>query len=340
MVSATCLGMPIAWHGTVPAANMSWQNIHSGEPAPQEESALNSESRENTIGFIGLGMMGIHMATNIVRKGHPLVVFDIVDEKNQELARKGARVGTSPNDVARQAGIVVLMVDTTAQVEEVLFGPDGIMNAAQPGDKVISMSTIDPAAVRGFAERLAEKGVGIMDSPVAGMEKGAREGTLRAYVGGETADLEACRPVLEAMATTIVHIGPVGQGLAMKLVNNMLCQIGWVAAAEALVLGTKAGLNPEKMVELIGNATGNSVAFQYMAPRWLKRDFDGIRLDITYKDMQHQIDLGKSLGVPMPMANLAQQMYEMARCEGHGSEDGVAVVKVYEAMTGLLPESE
>jgi 3-hydroxyisobutyrate dehydrogenase len=301
---------------------------------------LSNKTRDTTVGFIGLGMMGIHMATNLVRKGHPLVVFDIVPEKNARLAREGAKVAIGPADVAREARIVILMVDTTAQIEEVLFGADGVIQAAQPGDKVISMSTVDPEAVRKFAKRLAEKGVGMIDASVSGMEEGARQGTLKAFVGGEAADLEACRPVLEAMATTIVHLGSSGQGLVMKLVNNMLCQVGWVAVAEALVLGTKAGLDPKQMVELIGNATGNSVAFQYMAPRWLKRDFEGIRLDITYKDMQHQIELAKSLGVPMFMANVAQQVYQLARCSGHGSEDGVAVVKVYEAMTGLSPESD
>ena len=299
---------------------------------------MSSENRDKTVGFIGLGMMGVHMATNIVRKGHKLVVCDLVPEKNQQLAREGAGVAASPKDAARQARIVVLMVDTTAQVEDVLFGPEGVVQAAQPGDKVICMSTIDPAAVRRFAAVLAEKGVGIIDAPVAGMEKGAREGTLRSYIGGTEADLEACRPVLEAMATTIVHIGPVGQGLTMKLINNMFCQIGWVLVAEGLVLGAKAGLDPKLMVDLISNATGNSVALQYMGPRWLARDFDGIRLDITYKDIQHQVDLGKSLGVPMFMANIGQQVYEMARCMGHGSEDGVAVIKVYEQMAGVTSQ--
>lgn len=293
--------------------------------------------RETTVGFIGLGMMGIHMAANILKAGHPLVVYDVVAEKGAGLTAQGAVAAANPADLARQARIAVLMVDTTAQVEEVLFGPEGLARTARPGDKVICMSTIDPAAVKSFAERLAAMGIGIIDSPVSGMEKGAREGTLKAFVGGAPADVDACRPVLEAMASTIIHLGPVGQGLAMKLINNMLVQVGWVAIAEALVLGTKAGLDPKQMVELIGNATGNSVAFQYMAPRWLERDFQGIRLDITYKDMEHQIGLAKSLGVPLFLANVAQQVYQLARCSGFGSEDGVAVVKVYEDMTGARP---
>jgi 3-hydroxyisobutyrate dehydrogenase len=301
---------------------------------------MKEANRDQTVGFIGLGMMGIHMATNIVKKGHPLVVYDIVAEKNAKLASEGAKVAEGPADVARQSHIIVLMVDTATQVEEVLFGSNGTTEAAKSGDKVICMSTIDPDVIKRFSGKLREKGIGILDAPVSGMEKGAREGSLKAFVGGDAADLEACRPVLQAMATTIVHLGPVGQGLAMKLVNNMLVQVGWVAIAEALVLGRKAGLDPRQMVELIGNATGNSVAFQYMAPRWLDRNFEGIRLDITYKDMQHQIDLAKSLGVPMFMANVAQQVYQLARCSGYGSQDGVAVVKVYEEMTGLASDTK
>ena len=296
---------------------------------------MSQANRQNTVGFIGLGMMGIHMARNLVRKGHPLVVRDIAEARTAMLAAEGAHVAGTAREVAERARITVLMVDTTAQVEDVIFGCDGLSEALEPGDKIISMSTIDPEAVRRFAARLAERQIGLIDSPVGGMEKGAREGTLKAFVGGTVEDFETCKPVLESMATTIAHLGPPGQGLAMKLINNMLCQVGWVVAAEALVLGAKAGLHPEQMVELIGNATGNSVAFQYMGPRWLERNFDGIRLDITFKDMQHQIDLGKSLGVPLPMAALAQQMYECARCEGYGSEDGVAVVKVYERLAKL-----
>jgi 3-hydroxyisobutyrate dehydrogenase len=292
------------------------------------------------VGFIGLGMMGVHMATNVVKKGHPLVVYDIVPDKNARLAELGATIANDPADVSRQARVVILMVDTEEQVEDVLFGLRGMIQTMQPGDKVICMSTIDPDAIRRFSTKLTEKGVGIIDAPVSGMELGAREGTLKAFVGGAAADLSACKPVLEAMTMTIMHIGPLGQGLVMKLVNNMLCQVGWVVAAEALVLGTKAGLDRKQMVEMISNATGNSVAFQYMAPRWLERNFEGIRLDITYKDMQHQINLAKSLGVPMFMANVAQQVYQLARCSGYGSNDGISVVKVYEELTGLWRPEE
>lgn len=297
-------------------------------------------TRTATVGFIGLGMMGIHMASNILAAGFGLVVHDISAEPCARMAAKGARVAANAADVAAQAATSVIMVDTTAQVEEVIFGPEGLCNGLQSGDQVLCMATIDPQAARVFAARLSDLGVGFVDAPVSGIEKGARSGTLKAYVGGTQETLSAIRPVLEAMTAEVHHIGEVGQGLAMKLVNNLMCQVGWVVASEALILGTRAGLDPARMVELIGNATGNSAAFQYLGPRWLERDFDGIRLDITFKDMQHQIDLGKALGVPMPMLNLAHQMYEMARSKGLGSEDGVAVIKVYEDLAGVQPHRD
>jgi len=296
---------------------------------------MSETNRQQTVGFIGLGMMGYPMATNIVKKGMALVGYDISAERMDAIRGLGASTATGPAEVAKRASRVVSMVDTTAQAEEVIVGPGGIIDSVEPGDIVISMSTIDPVALRAMQARLAAKGADLIDTPVSGMQKGAIAGTLKAYAGGSEAALEKARPVLRTMCSEIVHFGPVGQGTTMKLINNMLCQVGWVVCAEALILGTKAGLDPKLMVDSILKATGNSVAFEYMAPRVLKRDFDGIRLDITFKDVELQTQLAKSLKVPLPMGNLAQQIYQMARAAGLGSEDGVAVMKVYEQLTGV-----
>jgi 3-hydroxyisobutyrate dehydrogenase-like beta-hydroxyacid dehydrogenase len=198
------------------------------------------------------------------------------------------------------------------------------------------MSTIAPVALKRMHEKLAAKGIDLIDAPVSGMEKGAKNGTLKAFVGGDASALEKCRPVLQAMTSEILHIGPIGQGTIMKLVNNMLIEVQWIVVAEGLVLGAKAGLDPETMVDVIGNATGNSVAFQYSAPRILSRDFDGIRMDIIYKDLELQTELAKSLNMPLFIANVAEQVYQMGRAAGLVSEDGgSAIVKVYEQMTGV-----
>ena len=216
--------------------------------------------RHDTVGFIGLGKMGEGMAANILKSGHPLIVYDIDASKNARFAERGAKVGDGPADVARQARVVITMVDTTAQSEEVTVHDGGIIDGAKSGDVVICMRTIDPMAVRQMHETLSARGIGLIDSPVSGMIKGATEGTLRAFVGGEAATLDSCRPVLEAMTGEIIHVGPTGQGLVMKLINNMLYKINSIAAIEGMVLGVKAGLDPQMMLDVIGNSTGSSPA--------------------------------------------------------------------------------
>lgn len=299
---------------------------------------MSEQTREKTVAFVGLGQMGGPMAENLLKKGHPLVVYDVDPRKIARLVELGARKAAGPADAARTAGVLICMVDTTAQAEEVIAGTDGFAQTAQSGDVIISMSTIDLMALRRLQPRLKEKGVDLLDSPVTGMEKGAKEGTLNAYVGGDAAALEKVRPVLESMATKITHFGAIGQGLAMKLINNMLFQVNRVLIIEGLALGAKAGLDPEQMFETISNTTGNSVAFQYSAPRILKREFDGIRMDITFKDVELQTQLAKSMGMPMFMANAALQVYQMARAKGLGDKDAVSTIQLYEEWTGVTVE--
>ena len=297
---------------------------------------MSEQLRNDTVGFIGLGMMGQPMATNLLKKGHRVVAFDIAASSVEKVVALGAMAATGPADVARQASVVISMVDTTAQAEEVIVGPGGLIENAQPGDVIVSMSTIDPVALRAMHKTLAAKGVGLIDAPVSGMVKGAIAGTLKASVGGEQVALEKARPVLDSMTSEIVHFGPIGQGTVMKLINNLLCQVTGVVVAEALVLGTKAGLDPTQMVQSILKSTGNSVAFEYAAPRILERNFEGIRMDIVDKDLELQVQLAKSLTMPLIMTNVAHQVYQMGRAQGLGSEDYAAsIVKVYERLGGV-----
>lgn len=296
---------------------------------------MSQTDRAKTVAFVGLGQMGGPMAENLLKKGHPVAVYDIDPRKVERFVTLGAQAATSPADAARQAAIQISMVDTTAQAEEVIAGPGGFADAAQPGDVIISMGTIDLMALRKLAPKLKDKGVDLLDSPVTGMEKGAKEGTLNAYVGGDVQALEKVRPVLASMATKITHFGAIGQGLAMKLINNMLFQVNRVLIMEGLALGAKAGLDPQQMFDTISGTTGNSVAFQYSAPKILKREFEGIRMDITFKDVELQTQLAKSLGMPMFMANAALQVYQMARAQGLGDKDAVSTVQLYEQWTGV-----
>ncbi|NDZ18865.1 NAD(P)-dependent oxidoreductase [Variovorax sp. WS11] len=298
---------------------------------------MSDQLRTQTVGFIGLGMMGLPMATNLLKKGHKLVAYDIDARALADVVRLGAKAGEGPADVASQASVVISMVDTTAQAEEVIVGAGGVMDRAQQGDIVVSMSTIDPVSLRAMHKTLAAKGIGLIDVPVSGQVKGAIAGTLKASVGGELADLEKARPALASMTSEIVHFGSIGQGTVMKLINNLLSQVTSVVVAEALVLGTKAGLDPTLMVDSILKSTGNSAAFEYGAPRILKRDFKGIRMDIVDKDLELQVQLAKSFKVPLFMTNIAHQIYQAARAQGLGSEDYAAsIVKVYENITGVV----
>jgi 3-hydroxyisobutyrate dehydrogenase-like beta-hydroxyacid dehydrogenase len=298
------------------------------------EVRLSGENREKNVGFVGLGMMGGAMAANVLKAGHQLVAFDIDRTKTDHFASLGAQIASSPADVARRAHIVISMVDTTAQAEEVIVGPGGFIEGAKAGDVVVSMSTIDPMALKRMHQTLAAKGIDLIDAPVAGYDEGARRGTLKAYVGGEESALEKCRPVLKSMTSEIRHLGSIGQGTIMKLVNNMLAQAGRILVVEALVMGAKAGLDPQTMVDVISKSSGNSDVFQYTAPRVISRNFEGPRMDITYKDLELETQVAKSLQVPMFMANVAQQVYQMGRAAGLGSEETSAIVKVYEQLTG------
>ncbi len=305
---------------------------------------MSNQSREGTVGFVGLGAMGSPMVANLLKAGHELVVYDIDKAKVERAVKLGAHAGTSAADVARRASKLISMVDTTVQAQDVIVGPGGFIDAVQPGDLVISMSTIDPLALRRMHDALAAKGVDMIDAPVSGLDQGARDGTLKAFVGGDAAALERARPILKDMTAQITHIGGIGQGAAMKLINNLIFQVARVTIAEALVLGTKAGIDPKQLFAVISQATGNSVAFQTAGSRMLARNFAGSRLDSTFKDMELQIQLGKSLQVPMFMTTIAQQVCELGRGAGLGSEDGAAIVKVYEQFAritlGADPQGE
>lgn len=296
---------------------------------------MSSDDRTSRIGFVGLGSMGAPMVANLLKAGHAVVVHDLRPEAVAAAVAKGAEAAGSAAEVARRAATVISMVDTTDQALDVILGAGGFVEGVRPGDFVISMSTIDPMALRRMGAAMAAKGVEMIDAPVSGMDKGAREGTLKSFVGGSAEALERARPILMAMASDITHIGGIGQGAAMKLINNMLFQVARITIAEALVVGTKAGIDPRLIFGVISKATGNSIAFQSAGGRMLERNFVGSRIDTTFKDMELQTQLGKALKVPMFMANMAQQVCEMGRAAGLGSEDGAAIVKVYEQLAGI-----
>jgi 3-hydroxyisobutyrate dehydrogenase-like beta-hydroxyacid dehydrogenase len=289
-----------------------------------------------TVGFVGLGAMGGPMALNLVKHGFSLVVHDVDPAKAELWRTRGATVADSAAAVAAAVDRTICMVETTAQAEAVIAGEQGIIRTARPGHVVACMSTIDPFAVRRLAEPLAARRVGLLDAPVSGGTERAASGELSIIVGGAPETVAACQDLFRAMGSHVFHVGGLGQGLAMKLVNNMLVQVNTVAVAEALVLGVKAGLDPQLIYDVVRVSTGTSFAFETRVPRILKRDFSpGGTVDISFKDQELETAFAKQLGVPVLLANVTQQVYQMARAAGFNKEDGSAVVKVLERLAAV-----
>ena len=288
------------------------------------------------VGFIGLGNMGRPMALNLAKHGFPLVVHDVDPTKVEPLRARGATVTDSPEAVAAASDRTISMVETTAQAEAVITGERGIIRTARSGHVVISMSTIDPLAARRLGDALAARGVAMLDAPVSGGTERAISGELSVIVGGAPETFEACRDLFKAMGSRIFHVGGLGQGLAMKLVNNMLVQVNMVAVAEALVLGVKSGLDPKTIYEVVRVSTGTSSAFERGAARMLGRDFSpGGTVDISFKDQELETGFAKQLGAPLLLANVSQQVYQMARAAGLGKQDGSAIIQVLERLAGV-----
>jgi 3-hydroxyisobutyrate dehydrogenase len=288
------------------------------------------------VGFVGLGAMGGPMALNLVKHGFSLVVHDVDPVKAELWRTRGATVVDSAADVAAGVDRTICMVETTAQAEAVIAGERGIIQSARPGHVVACMSTIDPFAARRLAEQLAVRRIAMLDAPVSGGTERAASGELSIIVGGGAETVAACQELFRAMGRHVFHVGELGQGLAMKLVNNMLVQVNTVAVAEALVLGVKAGLDLRTIYDVIRVSTGTSFAFETRVPRILARDFaPGGTVDISFKDQELETAFAKQLGVPVLLANVTQQVYQMARAAGFNKEDGSAVVKVLERLAGV-----
>ena len=298
--------------------------------------SAHTPDRKDTLGIVGVGVMGGGIAANLLKGGANLVVYDMNPARVQHFASLGAYAASSAADVARQASTLISMVETTAQSEEVIMGPEGFQSTAQAGDVILSMATIDPLAVKEWHKVLKARGIDLVDAPVSGGQERAESGDLSIICGGDAAVVERIKPLLDSCARQVFHMGEIGQGLAMKLCNNMLIQVGTIAVAEAMVLGAKAGLDPKQMVEVIRQSTGHSVAFEMRAPRYLEGNFEpGGTVDITWKDQTLQTDFANALGVPLFLANTTRQIFQWARGLGYNKKDSSITVRMYEEAAGV-----
>jgi len=288
------------------------------------------------IGFVGLGTMGGPMARRLAAQGHQVAGYDVDAARAARAREGGVTLATSPGGAAENADAVLSSLPDPAALRRAYLGADGVLSTVKAGATLLDLSTVDPDTWREVAAAARVKGVDCLDAPVSGGPAEAGSGKLVFLVGGDGAVVERCRTLLLTLGTEIHHVGPLGSGQIIKLVNNVM-SIGNVAvAAEAMVLGVKAGLDPQAIYDVVRVSTGNSFAFETRVPRILKRDFSpGGTVDISFKDQELETAFAKQLGVPVLLANVTQQVYQMARAAGLNKEDGSAVVKVYEQLAGV-----
>lgn len=287
-------------------------------------------------GFVGLGAMGGPMALNMVKAGIPLVARDLDPAKTAALTAAGAETAGSAREVAAMCERTVCLVETTEDAERAILGPDGIAEGAGAGHVVVCMSTIDPDAARRIGGELAARGIAMLDAPVSGGTARAAAGDLAVIAGGDAETFAACRDIFDAVGSHAFHVGELGQGLAMKLINNMLGITNTIVLIEGLTLGVKAGLGLETMRDVIAASSGQSAAADFRVPRIIEGDFaPGGTIDIVYKDQELVTAYAKRLGVPVLMANVSQQVYQMARAAGLNKLDSSAAVKIYEKLADV-----
>lgn len=293
------------------------------------------------LGFIGIGAMGRPMTLNLLKAGHQVTIFARHPEKVevQEVIDAGAKLAATPRMVAMTSDIVITMLPNSPQVEEVVSGPQGVLEGTRNGLVIIDMSTIAPATSRKLAQQATERGAHFLDAPVSGGTQGAVNGTLTIIVGGDREILEQARQVLEAMGKkeNIFYVGASGAGQVVKIVNQLLVGAFAASIAEALTLGVKAGVEVETMTKVIGVSTGASWQLANQFPlRAFNGTFQpGFMTDLLHKDLGLGLELAAENEVPLPVAGLTRQLYEMARAEGYGRNDYTAVLKVFEQMAGV-----
>lgn len=289
------------------------------------------------VGFIGLGVMGKPMALNLLKAGHGLTVYDIMQPAVEELVQAGASAADSPKAVAQASECVITMLPNAAIVEATFLGESGLLAGALAGQVFVDMSSVAPQTSQKMAGLAAAKGAGYVDAPVSGGAAGAAAGTLTIMAGGAQADVDAVWPLFEAMGKTIRHLGGVGAGDAVKMVNNLLLGVNMAALAEALVLGVKSGLSAETMYEAIRNSSGASYVLNAKMPNFIMKGAfaPGFAIDLQYKDLELAVQSAKAMALPLPMTGAAQQVFELARASGLGREDISSVIQVWERLAGV-----
>jgi 2-hydroxy-3-oxopropionate reductase len=290
----------------------------------------------DTIGFIGVGIMGKPMARNLMKAGYPLVVHDIDAAPVQELTGEGARAADSPAAVAASCRCIITMLPDGPDVEQVCLGENGILSGITAGSLLVDMSSIAPGVTKKVGAALAEKGCRMLDAPVSGGEPGAIAGTLAIMVGGTEDDFNEARPVLERMGKSVTLVGELGAGQTTKLVNQILVGIHIAAMGEAFCLAAKAGIDPQRVFDAIRGGLAGSNVLNAKVPLMLARNFKpGFRIRLHQKDLQNALIAGKELGLCLPLTGTVQQYVARLVGMGKGDDDHGGLVQVLEELNGM-----
>jgi 2-hydroxy-3-oxopropionate reductase len=284
-------------------------------------------------GFIGLGIMGKPMSRNLLKAGYQLVVYDINAEAVRELAAAGAETAASPKEVARQCDIIVTMLPNSPHVKAVALGPNGIIEGVRSGMILVDMSSIAPLAAQEVAKSLAEKGVEMLDAPVSGGEPKAIAGTLSIMVGGKKEIFDRCTEMLGKMGTSVVLCGAIGAGNTTKLANQIIVALNIAAMSEALVLGAKAGVNPETIYQAIRGGLAGSTVLDAKAPMVLNGNFKpGFRIELHIKDLANALETGHEVGVPLPLTSQIMEIMQALKVDGKAGDDHGGIIQFYEKL--------
>lgn len=285
------------------------------------------------IGFIGLGIMGKPMARNLAKAGYDLIIYNRSQDDIATLLAEGDRfqAAASPREVAERTKAIITVLPDSPDVRNVVFGQTGLLPAIGPGHLLIDMSTIAPATSTEVNDALTERGARALDAPVSGGEPGAISATLSIMVGGEADDFQRAMPLFEAMGKTIVHVGGPGAGQIVKACNQMVVAINYAAVSEALVLGAKAGVDPEKIVQVLSGGLASSRVMELKGANMIAHKFQpGFRIDLHRKDLGIALATAGANGVPVPATALVGQLFEALAAGGNGDLDHSALVTAYE----------
>jgi len=288
------------------------------------------------IGFVGLGIMGKPMARNLLKAGYSLIVYDIRPEPVKELGDAGAETVSSSMEAAEKSEIIITMLPDSPDVEDAVLGKDGILEGIKSGSIFIDMSSISPMVSKRIAMKIEKKGARMLDAPVSGGEPGAVAGTLAIMVGGPEDVFKECEPILKVMGKSVVRVGEIGAGNFTKLANQIIVAINIEAFSEALVLGMKAGVDPENLYNAIRGGLAGSNALDAKVPVILNGNFKpGFRIRLHLKDLNNALDTAKDLNVPLPVTALVQQMLKALIVDGKGDSDHSAICNFIEKLSGV-----